>query len=59
MTAPDDLRRIKLAAAQVGVSKPTIYRAARAGLLTLTRKGAMTFVSMAEVQKWIATGKVE
>ncbi len=58
MTAPDtDLRRIALVAEQVGISKPTLYRAAKRGLIRLHRQGPrMTFVSVAEVQGWIANG---
>jgi excisionase family DNA binding protein len=55
MTAPDtDLRRIALVAAQVGISKPTLYRAAKRGVIQLHHLGRMTFVSVAEVQGWIA-----
>ncbi len=49
-----DLQRISLAAKQVGISKPTIYRAAKAGSIKLFKKPGMTFVSMAELQGWIA-----
>jgi predicted DNA-binding transcriptional regulator AlpA len=60
MTPPrtdTDLRRIRLVAAHVGVSLPTIYRAAKRGLVTIHKMGPnMTFVSMAQVQQWIATG---
>ena len=56
-TAHDtDLRRIALVAEQLGISKPTMYQAAKRGRIRLHRLGAMTFVSMAEVHGWIATG---
>lgn len=56
-TAHDtDLRRIALVAEQVGISKLTIYRSAKRGRIRLHRLGAMTFVSMADVQGWIAAG---
>ena len=45
-----DLLGISLAAVQVGVSKPTLYRAAKAGSITLFKRPGMTFVSMAELQ---------
>lgn len=56
MTAPTDLRRIALVADDVGISKPRLYRAAKRGLIRLHHLGRMTFVSVAEVQGWIANG---
>lgn len=54
MTPDTDLRRIALVAAQTGISKPTLYRAAKRGVIRLHHLGRMTFVSVAEVQGWIA-----
>lgn len=57
MTPPNpDLRRIALVAAQVGISKPTLYRAAKRGVIRLHHLGRMTFVSVAEVQGMIDNG---
>ena len=56
MTPPTDLRRIALVAYDVGISNPTLYRAAKRGLIRLHHLGRMTFVSVAEVQGWIANG---
>lgn len=56
MTPDNDLRRIALVAAQVGISKPTLYRAARKGRIRLHHLGRMTFVSVAEVQGLIDNG---
>lgn len=56
MTAPD-LQRIQRAADLVGISRDTIYRAVKRGLVKTVKNGPnMTFVSMANVQEWIANG---
>jgi len=52
-----DLRRIGLAAEQIGVDRSTLYRAAKSGQITLIKCGVMTFVDMAEVANWIAPGE--
>jgi hypothetical protein len=52
-----DLQRIQRAAALVGVSRSTLERAVRLGLLKRIKNGPkMTFISMANVQEWIANG---
>jgi excisionase family DNA binding protein len=56
MTAPD-LQRIQRAADLVGISRDTIYRAVKRGLVKTVKNGPnMTFVSMANVQEWIRNG---
>ena len=54
MIPQTDLRRIGLAAEQIGVDRSTLYRAAKAKKITLIKCGVMTFVDMAEVANWIA-----
>ena len=52
-----DLQRIQLAAALVGVSRSTLDRGIRLGLLKRIKNGPkMTFLSMANVQEWIKNG---
>ncbi len=52
-----DLQRISRAAALVGVSRSTVDRGVRLGLLTSIKNGPkMTFISMANVQEWIRNG---